>query len=528
MTKKTIKKLLETVELIPSSDEFLNEYVPHHLNRLLSKTGFSGSFGIALLGAKKILFTDSRYTLQAEKELGKGFKIADFSFENLKQYLSENIDIKNLVVNSKIISKSFADKLVKICEQVGIDIHFVEEETPVSTKHNLAYSLDEKFSGVSHKEKLQQLCKKISEDALLTTSPDEICYLLNLRGSDIDFNPLVLSNLLVFKNGKAILFTEKKKISFKIEGVKILDFSQLESFLATEISIQVDPNKTPFWYFLNLKKAVPTVSPIEMMKAIKNETEIKGFKKAHKIDGENLAAFLKWLKLNWKGLTEYEAGVKLEEFRRRSKEYMGESFAAIIGFAANGAIVHYRAQPKDSKKLSDDNLLLIDSGGHYKFGTTDVTRTIHLGTPTKEQKRDFTLVLKANIALTTTIFPQGTTGGELDAICRKELWKFDLNYGHGTGHGVGHFLCVHEGPARISKGSNVPLESGMIMSIEPGLYIPNKYGIRIENLVLVKESKFKNFLEFEVLTRVPIQESLIEFELLDAAEKKWVMQYNKA
>ena len=522
MSKTKNSNLSGLVELIPSSDEFLNEYVPLHLNRIYNKTGFSGSFGIAVVGVKNALFTDSRYTLQASKELGKNFEILEYSVSSFREYFKKNRSIKNILVNPKIISKNFADKLMQTAEELEIDIHFSFEEMPENPNKNKAFLLDEKYAGLGHKDKIKALCEKITEDALLTTSPDEVCYILNIRGSDIDFNPLLLSNLMLFRNGKAILFTDPKKINFKIEGVKVLDFTEIDSYLSEDISIQLDPSKTPFWYFLNAKHAVERVSPIEMMKAIKNKTEIKGFKKAHEIDGENLSAFLEWIQKNWKGLNEYEAGVKLHEFRAKSKEFMGESFASIIGYGANGAIVHYRAKEKGSKKLSDDNLLLIDSGGHYKFGTTDVTRTIHLGKPTKEQKRDFTLVLKANIALTKTIFPKGMTGGDLDAICRKELWKHGLNYGHGTGHGVGHFLSVHEGPARISRGSNVPLQSGMIMSIEPGLYIPNKYGIRIENLVLIKESKFKDFLEFEVLTQVPIQESLIDFSLLSDEEREWV------
>jgi Xaa-Pro aminopeptidase len=531
--------------IIPSNDEFQNEYVPDHLNRLKSITNFDGSYGLAIIGINfNLFFTDGRYLLQATKQLSKDFyihNITELSTFDFSQYLKKN---SVLGFDAFLHSESNINYFKTLLEKFNITLSPVEQNIlPIITKSNAnqpttsqAFLLDDKFTGKNSASKIQEICKKLDPkaDFLLITNPEAICWLLNIRGHDVKYTPLLLAYALLTKTGKVHLFTDPKKITFSIPNTKIYPLTEFETFflgLALEgKNIQLDPTKTPFWCSSKIpsKQTIKCENPIELAKAIKNPVEIKGIKKAHKHDGLAVVKFLKWLERNIRNnIDEIQASQKLLDFRKESKDFIYPSFETISAYGDNGAIIHYKPTKKTTKIINFDNLYLLDSGGQYYTGTTDVTRTLCFGKPTQQQKLHFTLVLKGHIAIARIKFPYGTTGGQIDALARQYLWQHGLDYGHGTGHGVGHCLGVHEGPQRISKLSNVPLQEGMILSNEPGFYKENHYGIRIESLLLVKKSKLKGFLEFETLTCIPISIKLVDKTLLTNEEINWLQDYEK-
>lgn len=521
--------------IIPNNDEFQNEYLPDSAKRLEFLTGFTGSAGLAIITpSKAAFFTDGRYTLQAKDQLDtKVFEIHNISTKRPEQWVAENnikcgfdawtmslaqvrrFDAKNLQPITH--SPNLVDLMWKSKPQVSPKILRVHEEH---------------FAGESSQSKRKRIGQELKADAALLTSPDSVNWLLNIRGSDVAHTPLCLCYAALSKDGTVDLFIDKKKINQEAlshlgKDVKIHDLATVTK-IGPNQHILIDPARIPYALYQSMKSNGAEITegqdPCQLPKAIKNETEISGIKRAHKIDGAALTKFLNWLPQQ-NQLDELKASEQLESFRRENPEYLEPSFDTISGFGANGAIVHYRSTPESNKQFSLNNLYLVDSGGQYEFGTTDVTRTVVIGEPIAEMKRDYTNVLKGHIALASAIFPRGTTGAQLDSLARQFLWADGKDYDHGTGHGVGYYLSVHEGPQGISKRYNdTALQPGMVISNEPGYYKTGEYGIRIENLVLVVE-KPNGYLGFETLTKAPFDDKLIEVSMLTEAEQSWIKNY---
>jgi len=534
--------------IVPSGDEFMNEYVPPYARRLEWLTGFTGSSGVAVvLSGKAAFFTDGRYTLQASSQLPEGqYQIFNTSEIKPIKWLRDNLSagcvagVNPMLHSQESISKDQQLVRLSLCEDLIDIIWHDKPEKPLS----IVDIHPEKYTGKSHFEKISAIINKIEElgaENFLITAPDSICWLLNIRGDDVPNTPLVLARMLLSVRGHGVLF------------VDVQDSGNLQEYLGKNITIQplsamseylenisgkkiiLDKNSAPCLFFNRLaakNTIIADSDPCIMPKACKNNVEVQGTIDAHLKDGAALTSFLFWLEKNHnkQSVTEISAAEKLLEFRKRNVDFVGPSFDTIAGFASNGAIVHYKATENSNKQIVGAGIFLLDSGGQYFSGTTDVTRTIAIGTPTHEQKRNFTLVLKGHIAIATAVFPIGTTGHQLDILARQFLWKHLLDYDHGTGHGVGSFLGVHEGPQRISKAySDVALMPGMIISNEPGYYKNGEYGIRIENLVVVEEASVSagcKFLKFKTLTCVPIDQKLIDFTILNEQEKNWLRAYH--
>jgi Xaa-Pro aminopeptidase len=522
--------------LVPSSDEFQNEYVPKHKSRLKCLTGFTGSNGLALITRdKKIFFTDGRYLLQAKNELDADFEVIEYTQSNLKKVLNDNpliigFDPKLHTINQVERFSSLSTK----CKFVAIEKNLVDlvsnadVDSPKATSNIFIHNI--KYTGQDTEYKRKYL-KQDNVDALIITAPDSICWLLNLRGNAVEFTPFFLGFLIAYKDGNIDLFLEyipgQEIITYlKKYLVKVKPISDVPVELKklANLKVQTSPS-SPYWF----KQLVPHVSlaadPCQLPKAIKNTEEINGAIEAHLCDGAALTEFLCWLEQS-DNETELSVSEKLLEYRKQQLDFVYPSFTTIAGFAENGAIIHYQPTPKTNKTIAGNNLLLLDSGGQYYGGTTDVTRVIAIGEPTAEQIHNFTLVLKGHIALSSAKFVIGTNGAQLDVLARLPLWKESKDYAHGTGHGVGSFLSVHEGPQRISKFGEADLQEGMIVSIEPGYYKENAYGIRIENLVLVKKSS-PGFLCFTPLTKVFLEPKLIDFENLTIPERQWLKDYHQ-
>lgn len=545
---------------VPTSDDHNNEYVPAYWQRREWLTGFTGSYGQALVGVEAAyLWTDSRYYLQAAHELDAT------QFQMMKQiqgvtapiisWLLDNAKDSIVAVDPRVISirefEQWSDRLQAVGSQLKpIAENFVDHVWGERPSLNLSelYLLPEANAGVSAVEKMsrvRQVMRENQADALVLTMLDEIAWLFNVRANDVPFNPIAISYALVTQD-KAMLFTELSRVPENVskqlehEGVSLLPYEAFSQVLRTiSGSVWVDPATASMWVkgLLPAAKSLEKTSPIVMMKAIKNTVELAGAKEAHRLDALAVVKFLHWLENNWQsGLTEVAAADQLEAFRRENPACKDLSFDTICGFADHGAIVHYRATPDIAHQISDTNLLLVDSGGQYFEGTTDITRTIHLGDPTIDQKRHYTLVLKGHLALRHAVFPDGVCGEHLNAIARQPIWAQGMDFGHGTGHGVGAYLCVHEGPQRISIGyTGVPLKPGMIVSNEPGLYFDGQYGIRIENLCAITQAysaaesatDHGPFYTLEDLTMVPYARKLIDKAMLSAQEIAWVNDYHQ-
>lgn len=512
--------------LIPSKDGFLGEYTPKHLARLKWLTDLECSNGLAVITDKKALFlTDGRYFTAARSTLSKDWEIGDISDGSfIKNWVKKNIGEAYVGFDPMV----FNNKDYNCFKGIGLNLKVIESNLvdaiwnrrdEVKTE---AYFLEKNEAGRSVVDKITKVCDSLSDDVdyLLFTNPEAIAWLLNMRGNDLEFTPIVLGYLFLSKDGGFKFFLKNELHDAKLYFLELIRKKK---------KLQFDESKTPYWFFANSANRVHIkADPTELMKAVKNETELRGMRNAHKEDGVAVQKFFKWLKGNVGKVDEIKAAEKLMEFRKASKIFVGNSFETISAYGSNAAIIHYKPTKKTSKLIKKDSLYLLDSGAQYQFGTTDITRTMCFGKPTKEQKRNYTLVLKGHIALATVEFPEGASGGQLDALARQFLWSHGLDYGHGTGHGVGHFLSVHEGPQRIGKmGSNQPLLEGMVLSNEPGYYKVGEYGIRIENLMEVVKSKKKGFLKFSTLTLVPIDTNLVDKKLLTSAELKWLTDYNK-
>jgi Xaa-Pro aminopeptidase len=517
--------------IVPRADEFQGEYVPPSAQRLAWLTGFTGSAGLAIVHPdESAIFVDGRYTLAVRDQVDTSlFKPYDYSFINewLKQHRSVKLAYDPWLHTLNDLALFNNVELVA-CETNPIDTIWLDQPEPPLAPV-VPYSVS--YAGETTKTKREKIILNDDIDAVILTAPDSIAWLLNIRGGDVPRAPLPLCFAILYANKHVDLFIDKRKISHEIENVTIYEFTDFATILdkLNQSTVLIDSKQTPVWIVKRLNKFIKGNDPCVLPKACKNSIEIAGTRAAHLLDGSALTRFLYWLK---PGIDEIQAAERLAQFRAETGLLHDLSFDTISGYGANGAIVHYQVTPETNKVLENGNLYLVDSGGQYLDGTTDVTRTIAIGTPTAEHKDRFTRVLKGHIAIATCRFPEGTTGVQLDILARHALWQVGLDYQHGTGHGVGIFLSVHEGPQSISKRiNNVALKPGMIISNEPGYYKAGAYGIRIENLILVTEPEEieggeQPMMEFETLTLAPIDRNLIEISLLNEKEIEWINNYH--
>jgi len=545
MELKRLKKKFTTYNIdgyiVPKNDEFFGEYIPEYKDNLKFISNFSGSYGFALILKKRnYLFVDGRYTLQAEIQSGKKFKII-----TLPNKLPFNI-LKSRELFIGFDPKLHTElKLAQIfrktnCKLVPLNKNLINNvlEKKIAKKNNKFYTLNDKNSGNSSKNKIRKLLKVLTKNKVnlqFITAPENIAWLLNLRGSDSDFSPIPNCYLILDSKNKVYLFCDLKKINKKLKkdlkNVIIIDINYIEQFILKikNKTVQLDISSCSIFFKNILKKKnkiFEIKDPIYLLKAVKNKKEIHNIIKTHIYDGAALTKFLFWIKKNFrnKKITEISAQEKLLNFRKNNKTFQSLSFPTISGSGPNGAIIHYKADKKSNRLLKKGDVYLVDSGGQYNFGTTDVTRTISLENNQPRVKNIFTRVLKGHIAVANYKFNKNTTGSEIDDAARKYLKEINLNYAHGTGHGVGYFLNVHEGPQAISKGNKIKLMEGMLLSNEPGYYERGKFGIRIESLVIVK--KKQNVHKFESITLAPIDKSLIEKKLLNKNEIDWLNNYH--
>ena len=542
-----------TAFIIPGTDPHQSEYYATHWAARTWITGFNGSAGTAVVTTNQAgLWTDSRYFLQAAQQLeGSGFDLFKEGLPDtptIEQWLLTTLPQgATIAIDGTLFGATKAAAMKQNFERHGF--RFVSDFTPFDTIWNERPSIpknkifihEEKYSGESITAKMGRIMEQVHREdaeALLLAALDEIAWAFNIRGTDVECNPVVICYAYI-DDSRRILFIDNDKIDetahryLQQNGVEILPYGNIFDFveaLPADKRVFVDSNKINYT-LLNKMRAVPVTgqSPIALLKSVKNETQLAGTREAMIRDGVALVRFFRWLDQNIdSGQTVAE---KLREFRSQQSLYVGESFATIAGFNAHGAIVHYSATPESNVTLTRDGFLLIDSGAQYLDGTTDITRTVSLGNLTPRQKRDFTLVMKGHIALATCHYPQGTRGAQLDALARHFLWDDHLNYLHGTGHGVGHFLNVHEGPQNIRLEENpTPLMPGMITSNEPGLYRTGEYGIRCENLVLTvddEQNEFGTFYRFETLTLFPFDTEALDLSIMSEKEIEWLNSYHE-
>ena len=546
--------------LVPSVDDHNNEYVPNCWQYRAWISQFDGSAGDVLIGLDRcFLSTDGRYFSQAEYQLdSKEFSLLKQTGygSEIEKWLAENLADKTIAVDPSKITINRALGLQKIANETGGKIVFDLDNPVAKAQQELGESIsvpNEKvfiqeiqYAGQSTQSKLNSIrnnLKEKSQNALVVSNLDGVMWTLNIRGRDIKHTPVSISYLIVTLTG-AYLYIDDSKLDDEVK--KYLDENKI---IVKEYSLfYQDLEQYEAKYLLDIKNANYAMkqaidknnessiliddSPITLSKALKNSIEINGAQDAHKKDAAAYIKWWHWLENNYQGLDEIQAAAKLTEFRSQQKGYIEDSFPYIVGHAANGAIIHYMAKNNSQLKTIDDQApLLCDSGAQYNDGTTDVTRVFHFGKPTKEHRRYYTLVLKGHLALGRAVFPKGTTGSQLDVLAREHLWHFCANYNHGTGHGVGSCLGVHEGPQGISPNSAVPLMPGMVLSNEPGAYFPGDFGIRIENLCHVKQRDQESqtghgpFYYFESLTLIPYEYKLIETWMLTYTEKKTINNY---
>ena len=545
--------------LIPRADEHQGEYVPPHAERLRWLTGFNGSAGMAVvLKDKAAIFVDGRYTLQVRSQVHLDtFEAKHLMDEPPARWIEENLPKgAKLAYDPWLHTIDAVARLRKAVEKAGgtlvpvdtnpLDAVWEDQpEPPVAKVHPHAIE----YAGEPAADKIRRLASDLMSgdaDTAVLTMPDSIAWAFNIRGSDVPHTPLPLSFALLHEDGHADLFIDERKLDDaarahlgNIVTVHPRDAlgGALDALGQTKKTVLVDPATCASWIEARLTAAGAEVKrgqdPCELPKAIKNEAEVAGTRAAHLRDGRALTRFLRWVATEAPGggVTEIDAAKRLEAFRAETGELKDVSFDTISGAGANGAIVHYRVTTATNMPLRRGELFLVDSGAQYVDGTTDVTRTIAIGTPGEEERDRFTRVLKGHIGIATARFPEGTSGAQLDAFARMELWKAGFYYDHGTGHGVGSYLSVHEGPQRISKMGHQPLKPGMIVSNEPGYYKAGAYGIRIENLCVVTppapvEGGERMMMGFETLTLAPIDLALVERSLLTEEEADWLNAYH--
>ena len=545
--------------IIPRADEHQGEYVPSCASRLEWLTGFSGSAGAAaVLGDKAAIFIDGRYTLQVESETDTStFETQRLWTQTVEKWLAKHVsEGQSVGFDPWLHTLAQVRKLRTALEEKGasltslstnpVDAVWGEQPpTPISPVRIQAME----HAGQSSSDKRKELGKVLEEhgaDATVLSLPDSIAWLLNIRGADIPRTPFPLSFAVLYKHGDVHLFIDQRKVTSSVRdhlGSQVRLFerdalgAELNSLAETNSRVWVDPTSIPQWVVDQLDGAelLERQDPCALPKACKNPVELEGMRQAHIRDGVAVTSFLAWLdaKASNGSTNELEASDYLETCRRRSPELRDLSFDTISGVGPNGAIVHYRSTERTNRPLEQGSLYLVDSGGQYQDGTTDITRTIAVGTPTDEMKDRFTRVLQGHINLARARFPEGTTGSHLDTLARAPLWQAGVDYDHGTGHGVGSYLSVHEGPQRISKAHNtVSLCEGMVLSNEPGYYKTGAYGIRIENLVVVRNCESlqdaeRSTLEFETITLAPIDRTLVDVDLLSDVELGWLNAYHQ-
>lgn len=543
--------------VIPSSDPHISEYLPDRYKCIEWVSGFTGSAGtLAITQDFAGLWTDSRYFVQAKEQLeGTGFELVPLQKQGAFEYiewLGEQLPKGSRVAfDGQLASVNLAKALKTILKpkniQVRGDLDILADlwtDRPELPKEK-AFLLTLEEVGESVEDKLAAIrseMQKKDAEIHVVSSLDDVAWILNIRGSDVPCNPVVLAFLLI-QQDSASLFIDRSKLNeneksiLAAAGVNLVEYeelySQLES-LEQGIRVLVDPQRTCFAVYnaLSNTELAEAMNPSTLLKSIKNEVEVQHVRNVMVKDGVALTRFFKWLEesLGKEELTEMSIAEKLQGFRASQKDFVDISFDTIAGYREHGALPHYKATEKSNATLQPKGLLLVDSGGQYRDGTTDITRVISLGEISKEEKKDYTLVLRGTIEGSIAIFPKGTCGYQIDAITRKPLWDYLRNYGHGTGHGIGFFLNVHEGPQVLNAANvNIPLEKGMISSIEPGLYRPGKYGIRIENLVLTRglvKNDFAEFYDFETLTLCYIDTALIDPHYLDQKHINWLNTYH--
>ena len=520
--------------IIPKNDDYFTEY--SKINRLKIISKFSGSAGVAvILKNKNYLFTDGRYTIQSQIESGKNFKIIGIeNLVNCKLFKNLTLGIDPKLFTYNQIKKISKYNKIKLIEKNLID---EIEKQKVSNSFEF-FSLNKKIVGESTNSKLNKISrylKKNKSDYLFISAPENVAWTLNIRGGDNPNSPMPNSRLIISKTKQKILISNKKKCR-KLIRKKIISTKEVienKEFQSKILALKgknfiIDNNSCSIFYEDIIKskfKIIRKEDPTYILKSIKNKTEIKNMIDTHIVDGVALTKFLYWIKnINKKRINEIQAQNKLEKFRKMNKNYLYPSFDTIAGSGKNGAIVHYRAKKESCRIINNKDIFLCDSGGQYKYGTTDVTRTICFSKQSQNIKNIFTNVLKGHIAVATTNLNKDNIGKKIDIRARKFLKQNNLDYAHGTGHGVGFFLNVHEGPQSISKYNKVKIQEGMILSNEPGYYKKEKFGIRIENLVYVKKIGKKKI--FENLTFAPIEKELINFKLLTPSEKNYLFNYH--
>ena len=547
--------------IVPSTDPHSGEYVPEHWETRKWISGFTGSAGTAVITLNDAgLWTDSRYFIQAEEQLaGTGislFKDRLPETPSIGEWLGSILKEGDKVgIDGWVNSHQEALGLRNELKAKGLSLETMTEdifdtlwEGRPSLPQSPVFILDETRTGASCTEKIGRIQEAIAKNgasAIILSALDEIAWTLNLRGEDVHCNPVFISYLMITKGSHTLYILEEKitdEIRTYLKGhqVAIKPYSALAENLRTfdsnrEGVLQISPLANEALYDLSTRYAETIVapSPVALMKAVKNEIEQAGFRKAMERDGVALVKFLRWLEeaVPAGGESEVSIDHKLYQFRAEQADFRGISFDTIAGYKEHAAIVHYEATPETDIPLQPEGLLLLDSGAQYLDGTTDITRTIALGPLTEEEKTDYTLVLKGHLQLQNAHFPAGTCGTQLDALARSAMWKYGINYLHGTGHGIGHFLCVHEGPHQV-RMNHVPtlLEPGMILTDEPGIYKAGRHGIRIENTLLIipaQETEFGKFYKFEPLTLCPIDKKAIAVEIMTDEELTWLNEYHQ-
>ena len=545
--------------IFPSTDPHQGEYIPDHWKGREFISGFNGSAGTAVVTmTSAALWTDSRYFLAAEEQLaGTEFQLMKLKIEGtptisewlgkeLKDTQSPEVGIDGMV-NSASAAKAL---IAELRNEGGITLRtnfdplaqIWKQRPPIPTNPVELYPLE--YAGESTQEKVTRIRKALRDrhaDGMLMAALDDIAWTLNLRGTDVHCNPVFVSYLII-STKEVILYINKEKLTpevsdyLKAEGIKVDDYTNVGQGLKDyfEYNILLDPDEVNYTLYKMVKRAIiEAESPVKRMKTIKNATEIEGFRRAMLKDGIALVKFLHWLKpaVEAGGQTEISIDQKLTALRAEQPLYRDISFDTIAGYQAHGAIVHYEATPETDIPLKPEGFLLLDSGAQYLDGTTDVTRTIALGPVTEEQKKIYTLVLKGHIQIELCKFPSGSSGTQIDILARKDMWREGLNYLHGTGHGVGTYLNVHEGPHQFRmEWKPAPLVSGMTITDEPGIYLAGKFGVRTENTLLIvpfKETEFGKFLQFESLTLCPIDTTPIVVEMLLPEERQWLNDYHQ-
>lgn len=556
--RKEMQKAGVAACIIPGTDPHASEYIADFWKEREWISGFDGSAGTAVVTINEAgLWTDSRYFLQGSEQLkGTGFELMKMGLPETPDMLSWLAQVlkpgEKVAVNPQMFSLNAFSSMEKELTMNGLQLISADlmamawtDRTPLPSDPFFIFSAEK--AGRSCTEKIQLVraeMQKAHADVFVMSALDDIAWLFNIRGRDVAYNPVVIAYAML-DSKNCFLYIDDAKLTTETaaylagEKVTVKPYLAIYDDLKTiglQNKVLVDGAKLNQSLFEAIPKScikINQMSPVFKLKAIKNEVELEGIRKAMLKDGVALTRFFIWLEANLGSgeLSEVSIATKLAQFRADQGDFFGESFGTIAGFAGHGAIVHYKADEKSDAKLTPDNILLLDSGGQYLQGTTDITRTLTLGKTTDQQKTDNTLVLKGHIGIATAKFPTGTRGSQLDILARKAMWDLGINYGHGTGHGIGHFLNVHEGPQNIRMDENpTTLQPGMIISNEPGLYRANQYGIRIENLIRVRESvttEFGQFLEFETLTLFPIDKNLIDKSMLTSQELAWFNAYHQ-